>query len=195
MCYFLFVYLFYEEDALLEKYVKKGGMGMTQKVLVQDADFIGKNKDHLKWMQYALKLAERSRDEGEVPVGAVIIKDEKLIAEGWNQPIDRNDATAHAEIMAIRAAGEVLNNYRLPDTTLYVTLEPCTMCVGAIIHARIANVIFGAPDPKTGAAGSVVDVFSADCHNHQVRVNGGVMMNDCGQILREFFRERRASKD
>ncbi len=167
---------------------------MTQKISMQNIDLKKENKEHLKWMQYALKLAERSRDEGEVPVGAVIIKDEKLIAEGWNQPIDRNDATAHAEIMAIRAAGKMLNNYRLPDTTLYVTLEPCTMCVGAIIHARIANVIFGAPDPKTGAAGSAVDVFSADCHNHQVRVNGGVMKNDCGQILREFFKERRAKK-
>lgn len=169
-------------------------MGMIQKILIQGIDFEEENQNHLKWMQYALKLAERSRDEGEVPVGAVIIKDKKLIAEGWNQPIDRNDATAHAEIMAIRAAGKTLNNYRLPDTTLYVTLEPCTMCVGAIIHARIANVIFGAPDPKTGAAGSAVDVFSAGCHNHQVQVNGGVMKDDCGQILREFFKERRNKK-
>jgi len=142
-------------------------------------------------MAHALKLAERSREEGEVPVGAVIVKDGELIAEGWNQPIDKHDATAHAEIMAIRSAGLALNNYRLPDTTLYVTLEPCTMCAGAIIHARIANVIYGAPDPRTGSAGSAVDVFSGDYHNHHVEVEGGVMQDECGKILKDFFRERR----
>ena len=118
-------------------------------------------------MAHALKLAERSRNEGEVPVGAVIIQNDELIAEGWNQPIDKHDATAHAEIMAIRAAGIALKNYRLPDTTLYVTLEPCTMCAGAMIHARITRVIFGAKDPRTGSAGSAVDVFSGEYHNHQ----------------------------
>lgn len=146
---------------------------------------------HNKWMEHALKLAERSRQEGEVPVGAVIVKEGELIAEGWNQPIDKHDATAHAEVMAIRAAGSALNNYRLPDTTLYVTLEPCTMCAGAIIHARIANVIYGAPDPRTGSAGSAINIFTADYHNHQVKVEGGVMQEDCGQILRDFFKERR----
>ena len=147
--------------------------------------------DHEKWMLHALKLAARSRKEGEVPVGAVIIKNNELIAEGWNQPIDKHDATAHAEIMAIRAAGITLKNYRLPDTTLYVTLEPCTMCAGAIIHARIANVVFGAPDPRTGSAGSAVNVFTGEYHNHRVNVKGGVLSEKCGIILKDFFRERR----
>jgi len=142
-------------------------------------------------MEYALKLAGRSRDEGEVPVGAVIVKDNQLISEGWNQPIDKHDATAHAEIMAIRAAGEHLKNYRLPDTTLYVTLEPCTMCAGAMIHARIGRVVFGAPDPRTGTAGSAIDLFSQDYHNHQIDIEGGLMHEECGQILKTFFRERR----
>ncbi len=144
-----------------------------------------------KWMQHALKLAERSREEGEVPVGAVIVKYNQLIAEGWNQPIADHDATAHAEIMAIRAAGKALNNYRLPNTTLYVTLEPCTMCAGAMIHARIKRVVFGAPDPRTGTAGSAINLFSQPYHNHQIEVEGGVMREACGQILKDFFRERR----
>jgi len=142
-------------------------------------------------MAHALVLAERSRSEGEVPVGAVIVKDNQLIAEGWNRPIDTQDATAHAEIMAIRAAGKVLNNYRLPDTTLYVTLEPCTMCAGAIIHARIARLVFGAPDPRTGTAGSAIDLFSQSYHNHNVAVTGGLMQHECGQKLKDFFREKR----
>jgi len=146
---------------------------------------------HYKWMSHALKLAERSRDEGEVPVGAVIIKDDQLIAEGWNQPIESHDATAHAEIMAIRAAGETMNNYRLPGTSLYVTLEPCTMCAGAIIHARVADVVFAATDPRTGSAGSAIDIFSKDYHNHRVKVTGGIMQEECGQILKSFFQERR----
>lgn len=143
-------------------------------------------------MIHALKLAERSRNEGEVPVGAVIVKNGELVAEGWNQPIDKHDATAHAEIMAIRTAGVTLKNYRIPDTTLYVTLEPCTMCAGAIIHARIANVVFGAPDPRTGSAGSAVNVFAGDYHNHKVKVEGGILQDDCGQMLKDFFKERRA---
>ncbi len=144
-------------------------------------------------MQHALKLAERSRGEGEVPVGAVIVKDNELIAEGWNQPIADHDATAHAEIMAIRSAGKILKNYRLPDTTLYVTLEPCTMCAGAIIHSRIKRVVYGAPDPRTGTAGSAIDLFSQDYHNHRVEVEGGVMREECGQILKYFFKERRSN--
>ena len=149
------------------------------------------DSNHNQWMAYTLKLAERSREEGEVPDGAMIVKDNELIAEGCNQPIDKHDATAHAEIMAIRAAGKNLNNYRLPDTTLYVTLEPCTMCAGAIIHARIAHVVFGAPDPRTGSAGSAINIFSKDYHNHRVEVEGGIMQSECGQILKDFFRERR----
>ena len=146
--------------------------------------------DH-KWMAHALGLAERSRMEGEVPVGALIVKDDILIAEGWNQPIDKHDATAHAEVLAIRAAGRELENYRMPGTTLYVTLEPCTMCAGAIIHARIARVVFGATDPCTGSAGSVIDIFTKDYHNHRVEVLGGVMQEECGQILKTFFKEKR----
>ena len=148
------------------------------------------NQDQ-KWMAYALELAQRSKAEGEVPVGAVLVKDNELIGEGWNQPIARHDASAHAEIMAIRAAGKALNNYRLPDTTLYVTLEPCTMCAGAMIHARIARLVYGAPDPRTGTAGSVIDIFSKDYHNHQLIVEGGVMQEECGQMLKDFFKERR----
>ena len=147
--------------------------------------------DDKHWMAYALSLAKRSQEEGEVPVGAVIVKDNQLVAEGWNQPIQHHDATAHAEIMAIRQAGIQLTNYRLPDTTLYVTLEPCTMCAGAIIHARIAHLVFGAPDPRTGSAGSAVDVFSGTYHNHKVGVTGGVMKEECGQILKDFFRAKR----
>lgn len=147
--------------------------------------------EHIKWMAHALKLAERSRDEGEVPVGAVIVKDDQLIAEGWNQPIGTHDASAHAEIMAIRAAGKALNNYRLPGTSLYVTLEPCTMCAGAIIHARIDHVVFAATDPRTGSAGSAIDIFSKDYHNHRVSVTGGIMQDECGQILKSFFQSRR----
>ena len=147
-----------------------------------------------KWMLHALSLAERSKQEGEVPVGAVIVRDNQLVAEGWNQPIEKHDATAHAEIMAIRAAGIALKNYRLPETTLYVTLEPCTMCAGAMIHARISRVVFGAYDPRTGSAGSAVDVFAGEYHNHKLIVEGGVMADECGQILKDFFRERRKRK-
>ncbi len=146
---------------------------------------------HQQWMAHALKLAERSRDEGEVPVGAVIVKDNELIAEGWNRPIETHDATAHAEVMAIREAGRVLKNYRLPGTHIYVTLEPCTMCAGAIIHARIGKLFFGTPDPRTGTAGSAINLFSQTYHNHQVNVAGGILQDACGDILRAFFKARR----
>lgn len=142
-------------------------------------------------MEHALKLADRSRKEGEVPVGAVLVKENQIIGEGWNQPISNHDATAHAEIIAIRAAGLHQSNYRLPGTTLYVTLEPCTMCAGAIIHARIERVVYGTQDPRTGTAGSVIDLFSKDYHNHHVIIKGGIMQDECGQILRDFFRSRR----
>ncbi len=147
-----------------------------------------------KWMTHALELAERAHEAGEVPVGAVIVKHDQLVAEGWNQPIYNHDATAHAEIMALRAAGKMLGNYRLTDTTLYVTLEPCTMCAGAMIHARIGRVVFGAPDPRTGVAGSVIDLFSQGYHNHRIEVEGGLMQEACGQRLKDFFRERRKKK-
>ena len=143
------------------------------------------------WMQQALELAARAEAEGEVPVGAVIVKDNQLIAEGWNHPIRSNDPSAHAEMMAMRAAGQILNNYRLMDTTLYVTLEPCAMCVGAMVHARIKRLVFGAYDPKTGAAGSALALIQSDVHNHRIEVTAGVMEAECRDSLQAFFRNRR----
>ena len=143
------------------------------------------------WMQQALKLAQQAEAEDEVPVGAVIVKDGELIAEGWNQPIQSHDASAHAEMNAIRHAGQALQNYRLTDTTLYVTLEPCPMCVGAMIHARIKRLVFAAYDPKTGAAGSVFDLLASDKHNHQIDVQGGVLEAQAREMLQAFFRKRR----
>lgn len=146
--------------------------------------------DHT-WMQRALSLAGQAEAEGEVPVGAVIVLDGEVIGEGWNRPIAANDASAHAEINALRAAGRRLGNYRLPGATLYVTLEPCVMCAGAIVHARIARVVFAADDPKTGAAGSVFDTLLSDRHNHRVEVARGLLAAEAGGLLREFFRARR----
>jgi tRNA(adenine34) deaminase len=143
------------------------------------------------WMHYALTLAAKAAAQGEVPVGAVIIRDGEVLGEGWNQPITLHDPSAHAEMLAIRAAGVAAGNYRLPDTTLYVTLEPCPMCVGAMIHARIARVVFGAFDPKTGAAGSAFDLLTDQRHNHRVSVSGGVLSEECAETLRAFFRARR----
>lgn len=143
------------------------------------------------WMRYALTLAAKAAAQGEVPVGAVIIRDGVVLGEGWNQPITLHDPSAHAEMLAMRAAGVAAGNYRLPDTTLYVTLEPCPMCVGAMIHARIARVVFGAFDPKTGAAGSAFDLLTDQRHNHRVSVSGGVLSEECAETLRAFFRTRR----
>ena len=145
----------------------------------------------LKWMQHALTLAQRAADEGEVPVGAVLVKDNQMIAEGWNRPIASHDPTAHAEIMTLRAGAAQLQNYRLGDTTLYVTLEPCAMCAGAIIHARVARLVFGAHDPKGGAAGSVFTVLPGDQLNHRVICEKGLLAAPCGDILSSFFASRR----
>jgi tRNA(adenine34) deaminase len=145
------------------------------------------------WMRYALQLAQRAALQGEVPVGAVLVQDNQVLGEGWNQPISLNDPSAHAEMLAMRAAGQAAANYRLPNTTLYVTLEPCSMCAGAMIHARIARVVFGAYDPKTGAAGSLFSVLNDPRHNHQVQISGGVLAEECAEVLRAFFRERRLS--
>ncbi len=145
------------------------------------------------WMVRALELAGRAAERGEVPVGAVLVRDEIVVGEGWNQPIGCHDPSAHAEIVALRAAGQQESNYRLPGTTLYVTLEPCPMCVGAMIHARIERLVFGARDPKTGAAGSVFDLLHAPEHNHRVRVTGGVLAHECGNLLTNFFRARRSN--
>lgn len=146
------------------------------------------------WMQKSLELAHKAQAEDEVPVGAIIVKDNQLIAEAWNQPIQSHDPTAHAEIIAIRKAGQTLNNYRLIDATLYVTLEPCSMCVGAMIHARVKRLVFGAYDVKTGAAGSAINLISDQVHNHKIEVFGGVLQVDCKQLLQEFFRKKREKK-
>jgi tRNA(adenine34) deaminase len=148
----------------------------------------------LVWMQRALELASRAEFEGEVPVGAIIVYENKVIGEGWNRPIIDNDPTAHAEIMALRSAAKNINNYRLLDTTLYVTLEPCIMCSGAIIHSRVKRVVYGAQDPKAGAVESAFNILGTDCLNHQVKVDNGVLATECSQILTEFFRKKRQEK-
>lgn len=144
-------------------------------------------------MRQALSQAHNAWALGEVPVGAIVVRDGQVIATGFNQPIGSQDPTAHAEVMALRAAASLLGNYRLPGCELYVTLEPCAMCVGAIMHARIARVVFGAADPKTGACGSIIDLFAQEKLNHHTAVTGGVMAEECGTLLREFFAERRNS--
>lgn len=145
----------------------------------------------MRFMRRALELAREAEAAGEVPVGAVLVKDGEIIAEGRNAPVAGNDPTAHAEIVALREAAARLGNYRLPDTTLYVTLEPCPMCVGALVHARVDRLVFGAFDPKTGAAGSAFELAGSERHNHRVRVDGGVLETECAELLRGFFRERR----
>lgn len=144
------------------------------------------------YMRRALQLAGHARDaENEVPVGAVLVQDGEIIGLGWNRNITLNDPTAHAEIMALRAAGEKLANYRMPGATLYVTLEPCAMCAMALVHARIGRVVYGATDPKTGAAGSVFDTLVSDRHNHRIMVEGGLLADESSSMLRDFFRARR----
>lgn len=144
------------------------------------------------WMRRALVLArEAAALDAEVPVGAVIVLDGKIVGEGRNRMIGANDPSAHAEIEAMRDAGRRLGNYRLPGATLYVTLEPCVMCAGALVHARVARVVFAASDPKTGAAGSVFDTLVSDRHNHRIAVEGGLLADEAGEMLREFFRSRR----
>ena len=144
-----------------------------------------------QFMQQAIEQAQLAALAGEVPVGAVLVREGQVISKAFNQPISNHDPSAHAEMLALRQAALLEQNYRLPGTTLYVTLEPCTMCAGAILHARVDRVVYGAPDPKTGAAGSVADIFSSKQINHQTRVEGGIMSDECGQLLRTFFKERR----
>lgn len=147
--------------------------------------------DDEAYMRRAIALAQRAAEEGEVPVGAVVVAGEAIVGEGWNRPIGAADPSAHAEIQAMRAASGALGNYRLLDSTLYVTLEPCPMCVGAIFHARVRRVVFGAKDPKTGAAGSVVDLFAEEKLNHHASVEGGLLAEECGDLLKRFFAARR----
>jgi tRNA(adenine34) deaminase len=145
------------------------------------------------FMQRALELADAAEAKGEVPVGAVLVRGDEIIAEGANRPIASNDPTAHAEIEALRAGGQIIGSYRLTDTTLYVTLEPCAMCAAAIVHARVRRLVFGAWDPRAGAAGSIVDVFALPGLNHRVDVFGGVLADECTRRLREFFAVRRGA--
>jgi len=142
-------------------------------------------------MRLALDQARNAWTLGEVPVGALVVKDGEVIATGFNQPIGTHDPTAHAEIMALRAAAAIVGNYRLPGCELFVTLEPCVMCAGAMMHARLARVVYGAADPKTGAGGSIVNLFAQDQLNHHTELTGGVLASECGALLKEFFAERR----
>ncbi|RXJ73121.1 tRNA adenosine(34) deaminase TadA [Veronia nyctiphanis] len=146
------------------------------------------------FMRRAMTLAEKAEAEGEVPVGAVLVHEGRVIGEGWNRLIGQHDATAHAEMMALRQGGKVLENYRLLDAELYVTLEPCPMCASAMVHSRIGKVFFGAPDPKTGAAGSVMNLLSYEGVNHCVEIKGGLLEEECRAQLQAFFKRRRAEK-
>jgi tRNA(adenine34) deaminase len=150
------------------------------------------NEQDLEFMQLALVEAQKARALGEVPVGAVLVSDDQVIATGHNQPINNNDPSAHAEVVTLRVAGQNLSNYRLPNTTLYVTLEPCMMCCGAIMHARISRVVYGAADAKTGCVHSVLNLFDNPQLNHHTMVEGGVLAEECAQVLKDFFKERRA---
>ncbi len=159
---------------------------------ITDSNSINQNQHDLKWMRLAIALARKAEGEGEVPVGAVIILGDEAIGQGWNRPISTNDPTAHAEIMALRDAGMSQGNYRLPGSTLYVTLEPCPMCASAIIHARVGRVVFGAYDPNGGAAGSCFSLLPPDSRfNHRLQCEGGLLEQECGDLLRGFFRQRR----
>ncbi|MBU3546966.1 tRNA adenosine(34) deaminase TadA [Polynucleobacter sp. MWH-Jannik1A5] len=144
-----------------------------------------------QYMRMAIEQAQLAAQSGEVPVGAVLVKDGQVISKAFNKPIANHDPSAHAEMLALREAALSEGNYRIPGSTLYVTLEPCAMCSGAMLHARIDRVVFGAPDPKTGAAGSVLDLFASKQINHQTSVEGGIMGEECGQLLRDFFKGRR----
>jgi tRNA(adenine34) deaminase len=143
------------------------------------------------WMRYAFRLAQRAEQLGEVPVGAVVVKDDQCIAEGWNASIATHDPTAHAEMMALRRAGLALENYRLSDATIFVTLEPCVMCMGAISHARIKRLVFGAFDPKRGAVCHALSLTDASFLNHRIHWVGGVLEMECSELLKDFFRARR----
>ena len=150
------------------------------------------NEQDAEFMKMALMQAHQARDAGEVPVGAVLVANQQIIASGHNQPIGHHDPSAHAEIVTLKAAGTALANYRLPETTLYVTLEPCMMCCGAIMHARVSRLVYGASDAKTGCVHSVMKLFDNAQLNHHTMVEGGVLADECAQVLKDFFKERRA---
>jgi len=151
---------------------------------------LSQNSDTI-WLHKAIELAKRAEEAGEVPVGAVVVLENEIIGSGWNQPISRCDPTAHAEIIALRDAAQNMGNYRLPNTTLYVTLEPCAMCVGAMLHARISRLVFGAYDPKTGAVTSVFSFLDADHLNHRIIYQGGILAAESGVLLANFFKKKR----
>lgn len=157
-------------------------------------DSVSNENTDLYFMEQAFKLAQQAEQFNEIPVGAVVVHQGKIIGEGFNQSILLNDPSAHAEMLAIRQAGEYLNNYRLLDCTLYVTLEPCPMCAGLLVHSRIKQLVYASPDLKTGAAGSVFNLVCNDQLNHQVLVTGGVLQEQCSQLLSDFFKRRRAEK-
>jgi len=159
--------------------------------LVQSDDEPRNGDSDERWMEEALRLARRAEVADEVPVGAVVVCDEKIVGRGWNQVVSTSDPCAHAEIVALREAARMLGNYRLSGCQLYVTLEPCAMCAGAIVHARIARLVYGARDPKAGAAGSIMQVLNHPRLNHRVEVTEGVLGGRCMEILQAFFRERR----
>ena len=144
-----------------------------------------------EWIRYAIRLAQRAEQQGEVPVGALVVYDNRGLTEGWNQPIQNHDPTAHAEIQAIRKAGQALNNYRLIDCTLYVTLEPCVMCMGAIAHSRVKRLVFGAFDPKRGAVCNALKLSNAPFLNHHIEWQGGILEADCSSLLTDFFKAKR----
>ncbi len=145
----------------------------------------------LFWMRHALKLAKKAQEQGEVPVGAVIIANDKIIAEGWNKTIQLHDPTAHAEIVAIRQAGQIKQNYRLVNLTMFVTLEPCPMCAGALVHSRLKNIIIAAKDPRTGCAGSLMNLLQHNDLNHQLNVKVGVLATEASQLISDFFKKKR----
>lgn len=145
------------------------------------------------WMQRALELARKAQALGEVPIGAVLVRDDQIIGEGFNAPISQQDPTAHAEIMALRDAARRIGNYRLLNTTLYVTIEPCSMCAGALIHARVAQLVYGASEPRSGAAGSIFDILQSASLNHRVEVRHGVLAEECADLMQAFFRTRRGA--
>ena len=149
---------------------------------------LGKDKH---FMKAALKAAKKARENGEVPVGAVLVKDDQIISTGQNSPITLNDPTAHAEIIALREGGEKLKNYRLIDTILYVTIEPCTMCMGAIMHARVKKLVFGTFDPRAGAAGSLFDFTTENKFNHKVEIKSGILESECRELIQDFFKQQR----
>lgn len=153
-----------------------------------DGDVLSEDE---KWMRHALTLAHEAERLGEVPVGAVLVRDGQIVAEGFNQPILQNDPTAHAEVVVVRKAAQVLNNYRLPETTLYVTVEPCTMCAGSLVHARIKRLVYGAREPRAGAVTSQLQVLSQPFYNHRVEVQGGVLAEECADLISGFFARKR----